>query len=106
MEERELREQIADCGKSLFARRYTSGSSGNISIRLPDGFLITPTNSSLGDLDPERISKVDLELNHIAGDRPSKEASLHLAMYRGRLLFLVYKISIPTTCYHRSLPTM
>ncbi len=84
MDERELREQIASCGSSLFARRYTSGSSGNISIRLPDGFLITPTNSSLGDLDPERISKVDLQLNHVAGDKPSKEAGLHLAMYRRR----------------------
>lgn len=82
--ERSLREQIAARGASLFERRYTSGSSGNISVRVPDGLLITPTNSSLGSLDPDRISKIDWSGNHLSGDRPSKEAFLHLAMYRQR----------------------
>lgn len=84
MSERELREQIVAQGKSLFARRYTSGSSGNISVKLPDGILITPTNSSLGSLDADAISKVDWSGNHLAGDTPSKEAFLHLSMYRQR----------------------
>jgi 3-dehydro-4-phosphotetronate decarboxylase len=84
MSERELREQIVEQGSSLFARRYTSGSSGNISVKLPDGILITPTNSSLGSLDPEAISKVDWDGNHLSGDQPSKEAFLHLSMYHMR----------------------
>lgn len=84
MNERELREQMASHGASLFERRYTSGSSGNVSVRLDDGILITPTNSSLGSLDPDRISKIDLGGNRISGDKPSKEAFLHLAMYRQR----------------------
>jgi 3-dehydro-4-phosphotetronate decarboxylase len=84
MSERELREEIARHGQSLFGRRYTSGSSGNISVRVPDGILITPTNSSLGSLDADRISKVDWDGNHLSGDRPSKEAFLHLSMYRKR----------------------
>ncbi len=84
MSERDLREQIVMQGKSLFARRYTSGSSGNISVRLPDGILITPTNSSLGSLDADAISKVDWDGNHLSGEKPSKEAFLHLSMYRMR----------------------
>ncbi len=84
MSERDLREQIVQQGKSLFERRYTSGSSGNISVKLPDGILITPTNSSLGRLDADAISKVDWDGNHLAGDKPSKEAFLHLSMYRMR----------------------
>ncbi|RMF38547.1 MAG: aldolase [Planctomycetota bacterium] len=84
MSEYAVRERITQLGRSLFQRRYTSGSSGNISVRLPDGILITPTNACLGELTEDRISKVDWSGNHIAGDRPSKEAFLHLAMYRQR----------------------
>lgn len=84
MNERELREQMASHGASLFERRYTSGSSGNVSVRFNDHILITPTNSSLGSLDPDRISKIDLGGDLISGDMPSKEAFLHLAMYRQR----------------------
>jgi len=84
MTERELREQIAEHGKSLFDRGYGVGTSGNISVRLPDGILITPTNSSLGRLDPERISKLNWDGEVLQGDKPSKEAFLHLEMYRAR----------------------
>lgn len=81
MSERELRERIAMHGKSLFDRGLTAGSSGNISVRLPDGILVTPTNSCLGRLDPDRISKVDWNGELVAGDKPSKEAFLHLSVY-------------------------
>jgi len=84
MNEKELRERMAMHGRSLFERGLSGGSSGNISARLEDGFLMTPTNSCLGRLDPERISRVDPEGEHVAGDRPSKEVFLHLAMYRER----------------------
>ena len=84
MTEAQIREQIAVMAKSLYDRGYGCGSSGNISVRLDDGFLITPTNSSMGRLDPERLAKVDLVGNHVAGDKPSKEAFLHLAMYEER----------------------
>ncbi|MEM7312074.1 MAG: 3-oxo-tetronate 4-phosphate decarboxylase [Planctomycetota bacterium] len=84
MSERELRERIALYGKSLFDRGLTSGSSGNISVKLPDGMLITPTNSCLGRLDPDRIAKVDNNKIVVAGDKPSKEFFLHQAMYDSR----------------------
>ncbi len=84
MSEQQLREQIAMHGKSIFDRGYTCGSSGNISVRLPDGILVTPTNCCLGRLDPERISKVTWNGEVLAGDKPSKETFLHLAMYRSR----------------------
>jgi 3-dehydro-4-phosphotetronate decarboxylase len=84
MNEHHLRERIARVGSSLYARGLAHGSAGNISARLDDGFLITPTNTSLGGLDPERISKVSPEGRHLSGDRPSKEAFLHLAVYEER----------------------
>lgn len=83
-EENRLRERIALHGKSLFDRGYGCGSSGNISVRLEDGILVTPTNSSMGRLDPARISRLDWQGNLLAGDKPSKEAFLHLAMYQER----------------------
>jgi ribulose-5-phosphate 4-epimerase/fuculose-1-phosphate aldolase len=84
MNESALREQLVMFGASLYARGYAHGSSGNLSARLPDGLLITPTNSCLGRLDPARISKVDPEGKPVSGDAPSKEAFLHLAMYQER----------------------
>ncbi|QDV25513.1 3-oxo-tetronate 4-phosphate decarboxylase [Aureliella helgolandensis] len=84
MSEKELRERIAQHGESLYDRGLTSGSSGNISVRLPDGMLITPTNVCLGRLDPEEISRLDSAGNLVAGRPPSKEAFLHLAYYRSR----------------------
>lgn len=84
MNERELREQIAVVGKSIYDRGLTAGSSGNISVKLPDGMLVTPTNSCLGRLDPERISKLSFQGTLIEGDKPSKEAFLHSSMYESR----------------------
>jgi ribulose-5-phosphate 4-epimerase/fuculose-1-phosphate aldolase len=84
MSETRLRDQMAELGRSLYDRGLTPGSSGNFSARLDDGFLVTPTNSCLGRLDPARITKLDLQGNVVAGDKPSKEAFLHLSMYSER----------------------
>src|SRR5688572_16996620 len=84
MTESQLREQLVMFGQSLYQRGYAHGSSGNLSARLPDGLLVTPTNSCLGRLDPARISRLDREGRHVSGDAPSKEGFLHLAMYQER----------------------
>lgn len=84
MTETQLREALVMHGQSLYQRGYAHGSSGNLSARLPDGLLVTPTNSCLGRLDPARISKVSQSGDLVAGDAPSKEAFLHLAMYQER----------------------
>ncbi|WP_219114400.1 3-oxo-tetronate 4-phosphate decarboxylase [Janthinobacterium sp. UMAB-56] len=78
------RELIVDFGKSLFERGLTAGSSGNLSVRLSDGWLLTPTNASLGRLDPAQLSKLDWDGNLLSGAPPSKEAFLHRAMYEKR----------------------
>lgn len=85
MSEGALRIQLAELAKSLFDRGYSVGTAGNISVRLPDGYLMTPTNSSLGRLDPARISRLDAEWRHIGGDKPSKEVFLHRAVLTARL---------------------
>jgi ribulose-5-phosphate 4-epimerase/fuculose-1-phosphate aldolase len=84
MTEQDLREQLVVLGASLFARGYSVGSAGNISVRLDDGYLMTPTNSSLGSLDPRRISRLDRDWQHVEGDKPSKEVFLHRAVLTAR----------------------
>lgn len=79
-----LREEICRLAKSMFDRGLTHGSTGNISARTEDGWLLTPTGSSLGTLDPARLSKLDWSGRHLSGDKPSKENFLHLAMYQER----------------------
>jgi ribulose-5-phosphate 4-epimerase/fuculose-1-phosphate aldolase len=84
MNETQLREQIAALGKSLYDRGLAHGSAGNISAKLADGWLMTPTNSCLGRLDPARLSRLDTDGRLISGDKPSKETFLHTCMYRER----------------------
>jgi len=83
-DETRLRDRIASLGRSLFDRGLTAGSSGNISARTADGWLMTPTNVSLGRLDPARLSRLDADGRLVSGDRPTKEAVLHRAMYEER----------------------
>jgi ribulose-5-phosphate 4-epimerase/fuculose-1-phosphate aldolase len=79
-----LRREIVEVGRSLFARGLSPGTSGNVSARVDGGFLLTPTNASLGTLDPARLSLLDEDGRHVGGDRPTKEVWLHLAMYAER----------------------
>ena len=82
--ENQAREAIVETARSMFERGLTHGSTGNISVRLDDRWLVTPTGSSFGSLDPARISLLDGKGKLLAGDPPSKEAVLHRAMYQQR----------------------
>jgi ribulose-5-phosphate 4-epimerase/fuculose-1-phosphate aldolase len=84
MNEQDTRELLVALGASLFARGFSVGSAGNISVKLDDGYLITPTNSSLGRLEPARIARLDAAFRHVGGDKPSKEVFMHRAFYRAR----------------------
>ncbi|MES2713429.1 MAG: aldolase [Pseudomonadota bacterium] len=75
---------LVELGRSLFERGYSVGSAGNISVRLADGYLMTPTNSCLGRLDPARISKLAPDWSHVGGDKPTKEVFLHRAFLTAR----------------------
>jgi 3-dehydro-4-phosphotetronate decarboxylase len=83
-DEARLREEICRLGASIFDRGLTAGSSGNISARIADGWLMTPTNASLGRLDPARLSKLDDGGRLVDGDAPTKESFLHRVMYEER----------------------
>lgn len=85
MSDSKQREQLCSIGASLFDRGLTFGSSGNISVRHQDGgWLMTPTNASLGNLDPARLSRLDESGRLLDGDKPTKESFLHRAMYARR----------------------
>lgn len=83
-EERDARAEMVRLCRSLFDRGFSVGTAGNVSVRLADGILMTPTNVRLGDLDADRIAKLDPDGTHIAGDRPTKEVFLHRAFYDTR----------------------
>ena len=76
-----LRDEICRVGRSLFERGYVHASAGNISVRLDDGFLITPTDACLGTLDPARLARLDAHGVQTAGDRASKTLALHRSIY-------------------------
>ncbi|WP_353175324.1 aldolase [Delftia acidovorans] len=80
-DESRIREQICATGASLYQRGYTVGAAGNISARLHDGWLITPTDACLGRLDPAELSKVDASGQWVSGAKPSKTLVLHRGIY-------------------------
>ena len=82
MNESFAREEICRIGKSLFDRGYVHASAGNISVRLDDGYLITPTDACLGFLDPARLARLDAEGRQLGGDKGSKTIALHTRIYQ------------------------
>jgi ribulose-5-phosphate 4-epimerase/fuculose-1-phosphate aldolase len=98
-----IREAICRLGASIFGRGLTPGSSGNISVRVDDGWLMTPTNASLGELDPATLSKLDDQGRLVSGDKETKESFLHLAVYdvrasAGAIVHLHSTHSVAVSC--------
>jgi 3-dehydro-4-phosphotetronate decarboxylase len=79
--ETQLRDEICRVGRSLFERGYVHATAGNLSVRLDDGYLITPTDACLGTLDPARLARLDVQGVQTAGDRASKTLTLHRRIY-------------------------
>jgi ribulose-5-phosphate 4-epimerase/fuculose-1-phosphate aldolase len=110
MSEAKLREEVCVIGASIFARGLTAGSSGNISVKTEDGWLMTPTGSSLGRLDPARLSKLGADGRLVSGDPPTKESFLHRVMYEerpktGAVVHLHSTYSVAVSCLAEIDPT-
>jgi ribulose-5-phosphate 4-epimerase/fuculose-1-phosphate aldolase len=93
MNEAFAREEICRAGKSLFDRGYVHATAGNISVRLDDGYLVTPTDACLGFLDPAALAKVDLSGQQVAGARASKTLALHRRIYEAQA-----RVDAPVRC--------
>jgi ribulose-5-phosphate 4-epimerase/fuculose-1-phosphate aldolase len=102
--EQEMREKLVRIGALLYTRQLAHGSAGNLSVRLEGGdILVTPTNSCLGFLSADRISKLSSTGELLDGDPPSKEAFFHLAVYEQRptaraVVHLHSTYSVATSC--------
>jgi ribulose-5-phosphate 4-epimerase/fuculose-1-phosphate aldolase len=81
LSEAQARDEICRVGRSLFERGYVHATAGNISVRLADGFLITPTDACLGTLRPEALARLDTQGQQLSGDRASKTIALHRRIY-------------------------
>jgi len=83
--EKEIRRQIVEIGRRMYANKFIAAGDGNISARFGATLLLTPTGMCKGFLRPEDIVTTDLEGKKIEGVRnPSSEALMHLEIYRTR----------------------
>jgi ribulose-5-phosphate 4-epimerase/fuculose-1-phosphate aldolase len=78
------RGELVAIARSLYSRGYTFGTAGNLSVRIADRVIISPTNSSFGDLLEDGLAEVRLDGACLSGPQPSKEVPFHLAAYRAR----------------------
>ncbi len=76
--------ELIEVSRSLFQRGYSFGTAGNVSVRIGETVLSTPTGSSLGTLSADRIARSDLAGNVSGSNKPTKELPFHLAVYRAR----------------------
>lgn len=84
MDERELRCDIVEVGRRLYARGLIGGGEGNISVRRGDSLFVTPAGVCKGFLTPEMIVRTDLEGRPEGHARASTEILMHTAVYRRR----------------------
>ncbi len=84
--EEQLRADIVEAGRRMYARGYVASNDGNISARVDDTRLITtPKSVSKGFMTPDMMVIVDYDGRKVAGDRdPSSELPMHLEVYRNR----------------------
>src|SRR5262245_2079187 len=84
--EPQLRADIVEVGRRMYARGYTASNDGNISARLgPDRLVMTPKSVCKGFMTPEMMCITDLDGRKLLGDRdPSSEMLMHLEVYRQR----------------------
>jgi L-fuculose-phosphate aldolase len=84
--EEQVRADIVEAGRRLYARAYVASNDGNISARLDDHRIITtPKSVSKGFMTPDMMVVVDVEGRKVSGERdPSTELQMHLEIYRNR----------------------
>ncbi len=81
-------DEIISVSNEIYEKGLVSGKSGNISTRIKtsngDVVAITPTLTSLSDLNEEDIILVDMEGNVLTKGKPSSEVNMHLGIYKNR----------------------
>src|SRR5512139_566902 len=84
--EEQIRADIVEAGRRLYARAYVASNDGNISARLDEHRVITtPKSVSKGFMTPDMMVVVDYEGKKVSGDRDaSTELPMHLEVYRNR----------------------
>lgn len=104
--EDEARLEIVALGRSIFERNLTPGCTGNLSVRVGDHVVATPTGSSLGELHADSLSVVGLDGELRGGPVPTKEVGLHLELYRNSECEAVVHLHSPHAMAYSCLPEL
>jgi len=81
---KELREQLIETAVAMNASGINQGTSGNLSVRMDGGFLITPSGMDYAELAPEDIVAMNLKGEWGGSIKPSSEWRFHRDIYRHR----------------------
>ena len=85
MNESNLRAALTATARQTVSQGLNKGSSGNVSVRSGDGFLITPSGLPNDTLQPEQMVFIDMEGQASGSLKPSSEWRIHRDIYRARL---------------------
>lgn len=107
-----LRQQIVDAAQQMTLAGHSPGTSGNVSARMPSGFLITPTGAEAGELTPDDVVALDAEGAPLRGPRkPSTEWPMHAALYAtrpevGAVVHCHSRFATILSCTRRGIPAI
>jgi L-fuculose-phosphate aldolase len=83
--EEEIRQEVVRVCRMLHRKNYLAATDGNVSVRLGDRLLVTPSGINKGLMEPEQLVTVDLTGKVLAGEgRPTSELRMHLLAYELR----------------------
>lgn len=104
-----MRREIISTCRELVRRGLNQGTAGNVSVRLRDGFLVTPTGLPYDEMRPEDLVRMDFRGGHRGKREPSSEWRLHLDVYRrrpevGAVIHTHSGYATTLACLRRSIP--
>ena len=110
MNEPELRAALAETARQTVSHGLNKGSSGNVSVRLREGFLITPSGLPNDTLQPDQMVAVDMEGQSSGSLRPSSEWRIHRDIYRARpeaqaIVHAHSPHAVSLSCLRRGIPS-
>ncbi len=108
MTQDDLRARMVETCRKMNSSGINQGTSGNLSARYGDGFLITPSSLPYDTMEPDDLVEMDFNGTYV-GRRPSSEWRFHrdILKHRTDIDIVLHCHSVYATtlaCHHREIP--
>ena len=109
-DQRALREEMVEICRKMNSSGINQGTAGNLSVRLDEGFLITPSSMPYDVMTPDDIVEMGFDGTYTGTNRPSSEWRFHRDILKARtdinvVLHCHSTFATTLACHHRTIPS-